>query len=108
MSKEQENQILNPPSSATYEELDEYYTNYDTENLLNAGILRKATQEEYQELKQNLGKKPRKAQINFRLNEDELNLLKKIAKFKAIPYGVLARSWVIERLRAELKLFEES
>lgn len=99
---------LSPPINANYEDLDEYYTLNDTQDLINAGILQEATQQEYEQIEKELGAKPKKAQVNFRLTEDELKILKKIADFKAIPYGTLVRSWIIERLRTEAKTFKQT
>ena len=98
--------ITNPPDNSNYEKLDDYYTNYETQELLDANILKEASSEEYNEIQNILGPKPKKGQINFRMNEEDLNKLKKVADFKAIPYGTLARSWIIERLRSEIKTIE--
>jgi len=99
--------IPTPPENASYEELDEYYNKYDTQELLDAGLMQEATSDEYQGIVKELGPKPKKIQINFRIDEKDLEVLKKIAEFKAIPYGTLARSWVIERLRSERKTVEQ-
>lgn len=39
--------------------------------------------------------------VAFRADEEMMELLLKVAERKRIPYGVLARSWVAERLQAE-------
>lgn len=102
MKKQSSNKPV-PPENHDYEQMDDFYTEYDTIELLNAGLLEEASKEEIEQIKKELGSRPRKAQVNFRLTEDELGLLKKIADFKAIPYGTLVRSWIVERLRNESK-----
>jgi len=42
--------------------------------------------------------------IAFRADPEMMNLLLEVAEHKRIPYGVLARSWVIENLRTEAKM----
>ena len=41
--------------------------------------------------------------IAFRADPEMMDLLLKVAEHKRIPYGVLARSWVMDRLRDEQK-----
>lgn len=39
--------------------------------------------------------------IAFRADTEMMDLLLRVAEHKRIPYGVLARSWVMESLRKE-------
>lgn len=41
--------------------------------------------------------------IAFRADADMMEQLLKVAEYQRVPYGVLARSWVMKCLRAELK-----
>ena len=41
--------------------------------------------------------------IAFRADPEMMDLLLKLAEHKRIPYGVLARSWVMDCLRDEAK-----
>lgn len=44
--------------------------------------------------------------IAFRADPEMMKLLLKVAEHKRIPYGVLARSWVMDCLRDEAKALE--
>ncbi len=46
--------------------------------------------------------------VQFRADEEIMELLLHIAEHKRIPYGVMCRSWVVERLRQEAKRLEQS
>ena len=39
--------------------------------------------------------------VQFRADEEIMDLLLKVAAHKRIPYGVMCRAWVVERLRQE-------
>jgi hypothetical protein len=39
--------------------------------------------------------------VQFRADEEIMDLLLRIAMHKRIPYGVMCRAWVVERLRQE-------
>lgn len=41
--------------------------------------------------------------VQFRTNEEVMDLLLKVAASKHIPYGVMCRVWIVERLRKEAK-----
>jgi hypothetical protein len=41
--------------------------------------------------------------VAFRADEEMMDLLLRIAEYKRVPYGVLARSWVMECLRKEAR-----
>ncbi len=41
--------------------------------------------------------------VAFRADEEMMESLLHVAESKRIPYGVLARSWVAERLQKEMK-----
>ncbi|HEY9871719.1 MAG TPA: hypothetical protein V6D08_21360 [Candidatus Obscuribacterales bacterium] len=41
--------------------------------------------------------------VQFRADRELMDLLLKVAEYKRIPYGVLARSWVVEALREEAR-----
>ncbi len=39
--------------------------------------------------------------VQFRADEEIMDLLLRVAMHKRIPYGVMCRTWVVERLRQE-------
>lgn len=39
--------------------------------------------------------------VQFRADEEIMDLLLKVATHKRMPYGVMCRAWVVERLRQE-------
>jgi hypothetical protein len=39
--------------------------------------------------------------VQFRADEEIMDLLLRVAASKRIPYGVMCRTWVVERLREE-------
>jgi hypothetical protein len=41
--------------------------------------------------------------VQFRADEEVMDLLLKVAASKRIPYGVMCRAWIVERLRQEAK-----
>jgi hypothetical protein len=41
--------------------------------------------------------------VAFRSDPEMMELLLRLAEYKRVPYGVLARSWVMEGLRKEAK-----
>ena len=41
--------------------------------------------------------------IAFRSDDEMMDLLLRVAEYKRMPYGVLARSWVMDSLRKEAK-----
>jgi hypothetical protein len=45
--------------------------------------------------------------VQFRADEEIMDLLLKVADHKRIPYGVMCRAWVVERLRKESKVIEK-
>ena len=46
--------------------------------------------------------------VQFRADEEIMDLLLRIAAHKRIPYGVMCRAWVVERLRQEASELEKS
>jgi hypothetical protein len=41
--------------------------------------------------------------VQFRADEEIMDLLLRVAAYKRMPYGVMCRAWVVERLRVEEK-----
>ncbi len=41
--------------------------------------------------------------VAFRADPEMMEMLLRVSEHKRIPYGVMARSWVMERLREEIK-----
>ncbi len=39
--------------------------------------------------------------VQFRADEEIMDLLLRVATHKRIPYGVMCRAWIVERLRQE-------
>lgn len=39
--------------------------------------------------------------VQFRADEEIMDLLLRVSMHKRIPYGVMCRAWVVERLRQE-------
>ena len=39
--------------------------------------------------------------VQFRADEEIMDLLLRVAMHKRVPYGVMCRAWVVERLRQE-------
>lgn len=100
--------ILPPPHSNDYEKLDEYYSKHDTTDLLEADLLEEASEEECLEIAKIAKKSLKKAQVNLRLSPEDLDSLKQVAQLKDIPYGTLARSWIVERLQQEVKILQQN
>jgi hypothetical protein len=46
--------------------------------------------------------------VQFRADEEIMDLLLRVAAHKRIPYGVLCRAWVVERLRQEAHDMDQS
>ena len=42
--------------------------------------------------------------VQFRADEEIMDLLLKVALHKRIPYGVMCRTWIVERLRHEAEI----
>ncbi len=45
--------------------------------------------------------------VQFRADEEIMDLLLRVSKHKRMPYGVMCRSWVVERLRREAGAIEQ-
>ena len=41
--------------------------------------------------------------VQFRADEEIMDLLLKVAAYKRLPYGVMCRTWIVEKLRQESK-----
>ncbi len=59
--------------------------------------------EEFERVREPLFVKPVKRVISLRLDAKTVTLLAAIAQEKQIPYTTLARMWIAEKLRDELK-----
>ena len=46
--------------------------------------------------------------VQFRADEEIMDLLLRVAAHKRIPYGVMCRAWVVERLRQEAAELDQS
>ncbi len=46
--------------------------------------------------------------VQFRADEEIMDLLLRVAMHKRVPYGVMCRSWVVERLRQEARGLEQT
>ena len=46
--------------------------------------------------------------VQFRADEEIMELLLRVARHKRIPYGVMCRSWVVEQLRREARALEQT
>jgi len=46
--------------------------------------------------------------VQFRADEEIMDLLLRVAAHKRIPYGVMCRAWVVERLRQESAELDQS
>jgi hypothetical protein len=46
--------------------------------------------------------------VQFRADEEIMDLLLRVAEHKRIPYGVLCRAWIVERLRKEAEFPKQS
>jgi hypothetical protein len=46
--------------------------------------------------------------VQFRADEEIMDLLLRVAMHKRIPYGVMCRAWIVERLRQEAAHLEST
>jgi hypothetical protein len=46
--------------------------------------------------------------VQFRADEEIMELLLRVAMHKRVPYGVMCRAWVVERLRQEARILEQT
>jgi hypothetical protein len=46
--------------------------------------------------------------VQFRADEEIMELLLRVSTHKRMPYGVMCRAWVVERLRQEARILEQT
>jgi hypothetical protein len=46
--------------------------------------------------------------VQFRADEEIMDLLLRVAAHKRMPYGVMCRTWIVERLRQEQNAMEHA
>lgn len=46
--------------------------------------------------------------VQFRADKEIMDLLLRVSAHKRMPYGVMCRAWIVERLRQEAKYLEQS
>lgn len=46
--------------------------------------------------------------VQFRADEEIMDLLLRVATHKRMPYGVMCRAWVVEKLRQEAAAIEKT
>lgn len=93
-----------PAEEATDEQIVEFLRSHDPEELLRQGILE--IDEERADLEEALLSwlsEPNDAQLNVRLSRKAMRLLEELARRKETDASTLARIWIIEGLRREVK-----
>ncbi len=93
-----------PAEEATDEQIVEFLRSHDPEELLRQGILE--IDEERADLEEALLtwlSEPDDAQLNIRLSRKAMRLLEELARRKETDASTLARIWIIEGLRKEVK-----
>jgi hypothetical protein len=103
MKKEMEVKL--PPEGATDEQMVEFLRSHDPEELLRQGILE--IDEDHADLEEALLaclSEPDDAQLSIRMSRTAKLLLEELARRKAIDASTLARIWIIEGLRQEVKI----
>jgi hypothetical protein len=101
---EMEMEIKLPPEGATDEQIVEFLRSHDPEELLRQGILE--VDEDHTDLEDALLawlSEPYDTQLSIRLPRKAKRLLEELARRKAIDASTLARIWIIEGLRKEVK-----
>lgn len=102
MKKEME--IKLPPEGATDEQIVEFLRSHDPEELLRQGILE--IDQDHADLEEALLaylSEPNDTQLSIRMPRTAKRLLEELAQRKAIDASTLARIWIIEGLRKEVK-----
>ena len=89
---------------ASDQEIVRFFDKHDPEELERAGLV--AVEEDNADLEELLQRyllEPNDAQLNIHLPRSAKEVLKRLARRKALEASTLARLWIIERLRQEIK-----
>ncbi len=102
MSKRRARTIKPLHPDASDEEIVRFFRQHDPGELERAGLV--AVDEDHSDLEELLRRylsEPKDAQLNIRLPRRAKELLKRLARRKALDASTLARLWILERLRDE-------
>jgi elongation factor P--beta-lysine ligase len=102
MSKKRRIRAL--PPEASDQEIARFFDEHDPQELERAGLV--AVEEDnadLEELLQNYLREPNDAQRSIHLPRSAKEVLKRLARRKTLEASTLARLWIIERLRQEIK-----
>jgi hypothetical protein len=103
MSKASRRKGIRPPGpDAPDEEIVRFFREHDPEELERAGWV--AIDEDRSDLEELLTRyltEPNDAQLNIRLPKSAKEMLRRLARRKALDVSTLVRLWVMERLREE-------
>jgi hypothetical protein len=97
-----EKEIRPPHPEAADEEIVRFFREHDPEELERAGVV--AVDEDHSDLEELLMRylsEPNDAQLNIRLPKSAKEMLKRVARRKALDVSTLVRLWLIKRLHKE-------
>ena len=90
--------------NASDQEIVRFFNEHDPEDLERAGLVAvDEDRSDLEELLQRYLSEPNDAQLNIHLPRSAKEVLKRLARRKTLEASTLARLWIIERLRQEIK-----
>lgn len=110
-TSQRKTKIAAPPSNASYEELDEYFSKHSLDDLERAGLAKELSPAEHQwmngitaSVRSKVQARKSRSQLNLAFPEPDLARFMSYAERKHMPASTLARAWILERLDHESSL----